>query len=52
MLKGTAFHFYQMSEDGSKSSSSLVTAQAVVVMLHYLHPGVACGLIQDSTDVA
>lgn len=26
--------------------------EAVIVMLHFLHPGVACGPIQDSTDVA
>lgn len=26
--------------------------EAVIVMLRFLHPGVACGPIQDSTDVA
>lgn len=39
------------TEDGSKSSSSLVTTQTVTVMLYYWH-GLACEPIQGSSDVA
>lgn len=39
------------TEDGSKSSSSLVTMQTVTVVLHHCQ-GFACGPIQGSSDMA